>query len=102
MDTFRFNTSLNANVDVITDFNVADDTIQLDNAIFSKLAATGVLNADFFVKASAAIGVNDYIIYNSATGAVSYDADGNDVGTGVQIAQLGVNLSLTNADFVVI
>ena len=36
-DRFLFNTALNAatNVDVVTDFNVADDTILLDQDIFS-------------------------------------------------------------------
>ena len=35
-DSFLFNNALNAatNVDVIADFTVADDTIQIDNGIF--------------------------------------------------------------------
>jgi Ca2+-binding RTX toxin-like protein len=45
---------------------------------------------------------NDYLIYKSGTGALLYDADGNGAGTATQIALLGVNLALTNADFVVI
>ena len=52
-DVFAFNTPLNAstNRDTITDFsNVAgnNDTFNLENAVFTKLAATGVLNAAFF------------------------------------------------------
>ncbi|MCF7986261.1 MAG: hypothetical protein K9L60_01735 [Methylovulum sp.] len=43
-----------------------------------------------------------YIVYNPMTGTVTYDSDGSGAGQGVQIAQLGVNLLLTNADFVVI
>ncbi len=42
------------------------------------------------------------LIYNPTTGTVSYDADGNGAGVGVQIAVLGINLALTNADFAVI
>jgi len=102
MDSFRFNASPTGNIDTITDFTVNDDTIQLDNAIFAKLASTGTLDSALFVKAAAAIGADDYIIYTPTTGALAYDADGNGAGAKVQIAQLGINLALTNADFVVI
>lgn len=61
-----------------------------------------MLNAGSFVKADAAIDTNDYVIYNPTTGALTYDADGSGAGVGVQIAMLGVNLALTNADFVII
>lgn len=101
-DVFKFDAKLTTNTDKITDFVVADDTIQLDNAVFKKFTATGVLNAASFVKGAAAHDSNDYIIYNATTGAVSYDADGSGAGAAVQIAVLGANLSLTNADFMVI
>ncbi|MFI3223476.1 MAG: calcium-binding protein, partial [Methylococcaceae bacterium] len=101
-DIFKFNVALTANTDKITDFVPVDDTIQLENAIFTKLATTGVLNAGMFIKAAAAQDSNDYIIYNPTTGTVSYDLDGSGAGLGVQIAVLGVNLALTNVDFVVI
>ena len=45
---------------------------------------------------------NDYLVYNQATGALFYDADGNGAGAAVQIALLGTHPVLTNADFVVI
>jgi Ca2+-binding RTX toxin-like protein len=101
-DIFKFNTAFTANTDKITDFVVADDTIQLENSIFTKLAKTGVLSTDNFIKAAAAHDNNDYAIYNATTGAVTYDADGSGAGAGVQIALLGMNLALTHADFVVI
>jgi len=101
-DIFKFNEALKANTDKITDFIVADDTIQLENSIFTKLKVTGVLSAGNFVKAATAQDSNDYILYNPATGAVSYDADGSGSGVAVQVALLGVDLSLTFADFVVI
>ncbi len=102
LDLFRFTTAPTANRDTITDFSVADDTIQLENAVFKKLATPGVLKAANFVKAGAAHDLNDYLVYNPATGTLSYDADGNGTGVAVQIALLGVNLALTNADFVII
>ena len=102
LDIFRFTTAPTANVDTLTDFSVADDTLQLENAVFKKLASPGVLKAANFVKAGAAHDLNDYLVYNPATGALSYDADGGGVGAAQQIALLGVNLALTNADFVII
>ncbi len=38
------------------------DAIQLENAIFTKLATTGVLNAGMFIKAAAAQDFNDYLM----------------------------------------
>ncbi len=102
-DSFVFDSSLSStNVDKITDFKPIDDTIKLDNQIFTQLTGLGVLNADFFVKGANALAPNDYVIYNPATGTVIYDSDGSGAGFGVQIAALGVNLNVTNADFVVI
>ncbi|MDD2725429.1 MAG: calcium-binding protein [Methylovulum sp.] len=102
MDVFRFNTALTANVDIITDFTVSDDTIQLENTIFTKLMATGILNSSLFVKAAEPMDVYDYVVYNPMTGKLIYDADGNGAGLGVQIAQLGAGLALSNMDFVVV
>jgi serralysin len=102
-DAFVFDSAIRANVDRITDFNPVDDTIKLDNAIFTSLAMTGVLAADYFVKAVVAMDSNDYLIYNPASGALSYDLDGNGTANAaVKIAMLGLNLALNNTDFVVI
>ncbi len=92
----------NLSKDKITDFSVVDDTIQLENSVFTQLTATGVLKAANFRIGTAAIDANDYVIYNSATGDLFYDADGNGAGVATQIALLGVNLELTNKDFFVI
>ncbi|MET0546707.1 MAG: calcium-binding protein, partial [Caulobacterales bacterium] len=101
-DGFVFNTGLGAgNIDRITDFNVADDTIRLENMVFSKLTAVGALNSAFF-KVGAAADANDYIVYNKTTGALYYDSNGNAAGGAVQIATLSANLALTAADFLVI
>ncbi|MFZ2727232.1 MAG: hypothetical protein WAX77_13330 [Methylococcaceae bacterium] len=103
-DTFKLITTPNTttNQDKIADYSVVDDTIQLENAIFTKLTTTGVLNSSYFKIGTAAGDTNDYIIYNSSTGTLTYDSDGSGSGVGIQIATLGVNLPLTNADFVVI
>ena len=103
LDLFRFDTALNAstNLDRITDFNVVDDTIQLENAIFTKLASTGALSSGMFVMGTAAADANDYLVYNSSTGALYYDADGSGAGAAVQFATLANLPTMTYADFVV-
>jgi len=107
-DNFRFNTALNSltNKDTITDFSSVDDTIQLENAVFSKLANVGTLAAAYFHASATgtAADSNDFVLYSTASGIVSYDADGNGAGAAVQIATIGVSShpALTNADFVVI
>jgi serralysin len=92
----------NFSVDSITDFNITDDTLQLENAVFTKLGAVGTLNSDKFIIGTAAVDNNDYVIYDSGTGALFYDANGNTSGGITQIALLGPGLALTNADFTVI
>lgn len=106
-DTFVFDTALNAttNVDTITDYNVVADTIQLENAIFTTLTATGVLAATAFVKNTAGVAADssDRIIYETDTGKLFYDQDGNGAAfAGIQFAKLAPGLALTNADFFII
>jgi serralysin len=99
-DIIRFDSLLGAlNIDTITDYNVLDDTIELENSIFTKLAAGALNPASFQVGAAAA--ANDYVLYNSATGALSYDADGKGAGAAVQFALLIGAPVLTSLDFVV-
>ncbi|MBY0498463.1 MAG: calcium-binding protein [Nitrosomonas sp.] len=99
-DTFKF-TSV-GHVDAINDFVLADDTIQLENTVFTALTTTGPLTAGLFRIGNAAIDTNDFVIYNNITGTLLYDADANGAGLAIQIATIGVGLAITNADFVVI
>ena len=103
-DSFLFDTPLNAatNMDIITDFNVADDTILLENAVFSMLTAGAAIGAGQFVIGAAAQDANDRIIYNNSTGAVLYDSDGTGGTAAVQFAELSAGLALTNLDFLVV
>jgi Ca2+-binding RTX toxin-like protein len=99
-DVFAFSTALGAsNIDTIVDFSVPSDVIQLDTAIFSAIAVGG-LAADAFHVGSAAADAEDRIVYNSATGALYYDADGSGSGAAIQFAKLAASLALTQADFV--
>ncbi|MBF9232770.1 calcium-binding protein [Microvirga alba] len=107
-DVFVFDTKASsANVDKITDFNVKDDSIYLDNAIFRKLGkgvfeSPGKLNKKFFTVGSQAKDKDDYVIYDKKAGVLYYDADGNGAGKAVAIATLSKNLKMTAADFFVI
>jgi Ca2+-binding RTX toxin-like protein len=106
MDTFAFDSILNAsaNMDTIADFSVVDDTISLDRTIFAKLTTLGTLNTAFF-KFSAtgnALDSNDYILYNTTTGALLYDADANGMGLATQFATLTTKPTITAADFMVV
>ncbi|WP_457092974.1 tandem-95 repeat protein [Microvirga sp. P5_D2] len=113
-DTFVFNTKLGTsrtdrmvNFDQITDFNVTDDSIQLDNAIFKKLG-TGTpakpkqLAKAFFTIGDKAKDTNDYLIYNSRTGVLSYDVDASGKGIAVEFAVLKKSLKVTEKDFFII
>jgi microcystin-dependent protein len=106
-DVFVFEKSLDAstNRDSVGDFGNAagnNDTFHLDNAVFARLGAPGSMNAAFFRAGAAAADANDYIVYNRATGSLSYDSNGNAAGGMVQFAVLANKAALTAADFVVI
>ncbi|MGO4705346.1 cadherin domain-containing protein [Microvirga sp. 2MCAF38] len=103
-DVFVFDTRPNksTNVDTITDFSVADDTIHLAKSIFRAIAKKGVLKADAFYVGAKTHDADDRIIYDKKKGALYYDADGTGGAAQVQIATLSKNLKMTNKDFFVI
>ena len=101
-DHFVFDTGLSAGVDKIVDLAPGIDLIELAAAIFGSLGGPGVLSADQFVIGSKALDGNDHVLYNAATGVLSYDADGNGAGGAIAFAQLLTGLSLGASDFLVI
>jgi Ca2+-binding RTX toxin-like protein len=108
-DMFVFDTKTNktTNVDRITDFNVRDDSIWLENKIFTKLGSGTAskpkkFNSDMLVKASKAQDAEDRIIYDKSKGVLYYDADGTGSKAQVKIATLSKNLKMTHNDFFVI
>lgn len=74
----------------------------MEGHLFVNTIFKGNLDASQFVSGENVRDPNDYVIYNPTTGTVIYDSDSSGSGQGVQVAQLGVNLPITNADFVVI
>lgn len=91
------------NLDQIVDFSVADDTIQLEDQIFTSLVSGSLAASAFKVlNGTSTVDDTDRVIYDSSTGALYYDQDGSGAQEQVHIAWLGGGLSLTNADFTII
>jgi Ca2+-binding RTX toxin-like protein len=104
-DLFLFNTPLDAvfNIDTITDYSVADDTILLDDSVFTEVTAIGFqIDPAQFVIAATAQDADDRIIYNSSTGALLYDADGTGATAAIQFATLSPGLGLQFFDFAIV
>jgi len=101
-DLFLFTTAPGpGNIDGLGDFQSGIDKIGIDNAVFVGLDG-GALPAGAFVTGSAAKDLDDRIIYDPATGALWFDADGSGAGAAVQFAQLKPNLVMASTDFIVV
>ena len=109
-DIFRFDTALSTstvkNVDWIRDFDPAQDTIQLENSIFTRFGTgtTGPISPALFRANTTGLAQdgNDYLIYETDTGKLFYDANGSAAGGSVQIALLQANLALSSADYALV
>ncbi len=112
-DIFVFNSTVakkkNQNIDKIVGFNVKDDSIYLENAIFKKLGNKGsemkpakLSKAAFWV-GTKAHDANDRIIYNKKKGVLLYDEDGTGRKAAIQIAILDKNIKkISEKDFFII
>ncbi|HVY85824.1 MAG TPA: calcium-binding protein, partial [Caulobacterales bacterium] len=99
-DDFVFSDFGAANADLVRDFVSGEDHISLDHTVFSALSA-GPLSADQFVVGAAAADANDHLIFNSATGALYYDADGAGGADQVLVATLQHGATLTADDILI-
>ena len=94
-DYFVFNTAPNAssNKDIVTDFVTGVDHLQFSKGVFAGLGSiVGNLSVAQFWSAAGAVAAHDStdrIIYNTATGALYYDADGIGGTAAVQVAIIG-------------
>ena len=94
-DRFVFSSVPNrlTNVDLITDFLRAEgDKFQLSNAVFTDFDGLGRISRDAFLAApgaTRAVEDGQFLIYNTKTGALYYDAEGPSGRGPIQIAQLG-------------
>jgi ELWxxDGT repeat protein len=101
-DAFFFTTSLGGgNIDQILDFQTGLDKLALDDAVFAGLP-TGALAAGAFRVGTGALDADDRIIYDPATGALLFDADGAGGAAAVQFATLSSGLGLSSGDFLVV
>jgi len=102
-DVFVFNTRIGEDVDIITDFAVAQDRIFLDKAIFTGLS-TGALAASAFVAnvGGSATTAAHRLLYDTTNGNLYHDVNGSGSGGRVLFATLEPGLALTHADFFVI
>lgn len=103
-DVFVFNMALGStNVEIIVGFSVVDDTMYLDDAIFTRLSA-GTLTTAAFARNTTGLASNslDRIIYETNTGRLYYDADGTGTASArVHFATIATNLAITQSDFFV-
>ncbi len=104
-DRFVFDTTLNGrSVDTIKDFGNGNDVIVLGTNVFTALddhsSEGGALDVSAFEAGNGvARSADARILYNTATGALAYDADGSGSGAALQFALLQPNLTLTADDF---
>lgn len=91
-------------VDTITDFLVSQgDTIGVSAYRFnSGLVAGAAITPIQFVLGTAAQNADNRFIYNTATGALSFDGDGAGGAAAVQLAVLSTKPSLTSDNIFVI
>lgn len=86
-------------VDTITDFTSGTDQIELNTDQFASLA--GFTSANLVIGSSAQ-DADDYLVFDSATNTLKYDADGNGAGAAIDIAVLTGVSSITAADIAVV
>jgi len=88
-------------VDTITDFLHGTDKIELHLDQYTQLV--GFSSANLLSSATgAAADANDYLLFNTTSKMLSYDADGNGAGVAVNIATLTGVTSFTASDVVVV
>ena len=105
-DQFVFAAPLHGitNVDTVKDFSSTQGDKLVLNALFFEGISAGntVGNQIDLVNGTAATSAKPTLLFNAATGILSYDADGNGSGAAVNFAKLENVTTLSNTDFIVI
>ncbi|MBR8829790.1 MAG: hypothetical protein N5P05_001255 [Chroococcopsis gigantea SAG 12.99] len=101
-DTFAFSSPAQG-IDTITDFVPGEDVILVSGSGFinAGLSAGNTITPAQLVIGSAATNMAQRFIYNSSSGALSFDRDGSGSAAAVGFAILKTGLSLTNEDILV-
>jgi Ca2+-binding RTX toxin-like protein len=101
-DKFTFNSPTDG-IDTISDFNAGEgDQILVSVSGFGGGLAVGNLPSSQFTLGSSAANAGDRFIYNSSTGALFFDPDGNGLQGQVQLAVLSSNPALTSSNIFVV
>ncbi len=90
------------NIDTIRDFSPKNDTVWLDNTVFSTLGSAGRLKSTAFWTGDQAHDATDRVIYDRSDGVLYYDQDGTGAVGQVAFAKISTGLRMTYADFQVI
>ena len=104
-DTFVFDAPAESGVDRITDFRHGRDHISLDDDVFAALgpvSAKTALAPENLCLGSDALDADDFLIYDQASGALYYDADGDGAGSKICFATLKGHPVLDAGDFQVV
>ena len=103
-DFFVLNSALNAatNTDTIVNMDVMADGTRLSSTIFTQLSLGTLAGGQFRSSSiSTAADANDYILFNTTSGALLYDVDGNGSGVATQFATLDTKPDLTVTNIMV-
>jgi Ca2+-binding RTX toxin-like protein len=88
------------NRDQIVDFVPGQNKLTLGQFWFSSLPIGGTVASNHFVAAAGAVAADadDFLIYDTATGLLSYDPDGNGPQAAIGFVELVGMPALTGAD----
>ena len=107
-DIFVFDTKPNkkSNLDSISDFKAKDDSIWLEDTVFTKIGKgtqdkPGKVSKSAFAF-DAAKDSSDRLVYHKKTGVLAYDKDGSGKSVEVAIVKLKAGSLLTHADLFII
>lgn len=100
-DRFCFNAIDETSSDTVMDFRHKADTIGLDVFIFDELSVTRKLDAENFVRGTAALDADDFLLYDRASGQLWYDQDANGEGAAVLLATFENHANITASDIFV-
>ncbi|MBY3378552.1 calcium-binding protein [Rhizobium laguerreae] len=102
-DSFVFDVKpSNTSVDKIVDFSsAAGDKLVFDDAVFTGLKPSS-FSAENFVLGTKALEADDKLIYDQASGILSYDADGSAAGGAIHITDLDNSAALNFKDLLLV